>query len=605
MHKLLYVCLDGLGDDPIPAFDGRTPLEAAETPNLDALARRGRTGRVITVGPGIAPESDIGVFGILGYDPKEEHPGRGVLEAMGIGMDFRDGDLAYRINFATADWPEIVDRRVGRDLTSEESKALADEVNETLQLPGATFDLRATIEHRGALVIRTDDGQALVCRGHQHRPRVPATGPPGRRPGDVRTRRRHGDGARGLRRGPARRRPHQRVRRRVGAHPERLRGERATSRRRPAPRQPDPHEGRRRSSPCAPADRGSLRHAVGVLRRDAGRARHRPGARDGPRRRAPPRRRRIRQPGRGALRRVGGAGGLGPRCVSGAVHPHQGARRPRARRSRRGQARRHHRDRPGVLRCGAALAWAPTRWWPSPPTTPPRACGRRTRPIPSRSWSAAPPSRRTAPSPTANEPANTVPSARGWDPRSCPNSPPRSAAERPGSAEVSVSCLGIRESLRSGRPRGPNMRCGLRRTRLISSAGERQARSRRIDGAREHPPRSRRGPHQLRRRGRRRRARRRRRSVQTAARSSEARHRAFAVADLLAAVPSGPVGDRRPRHDLPHRDAGGLGPGVRELERSRRQRREPRCPRRLRAPRRPGVVAVPRERRRQCHHRDG
>ena len=62
---------------------------------------------MITVGAGIAPESDIGVFGILGYDPKEEHPGRGVLEAMGIGMDFRDGELAYRINFATADWPEI------------------------------------------------------------------------------------------------------------------------------------------------------------------------------------------------------------------------------------------------------------------------------------------------------------------------------------------------------------------------------------------------------------------------------------------------------------------------------------------------------------------
>ena len=127
------------------------------------------------MGPGIAPESDIGVFGILGYDPKEEHPGRGVLEALGIGMDFRDGDLAYRINFATADWPEIVDRRVGRDLTSEESKALADEVNETLQLPGATFDLRATIEHRGALVIRTDDGQALVVRRHEHRPGVSAT----------------------------------------------------------------------------------------------------------------------------------------------------------------------------------------------------------------------------------------------------------------------------------------------------------------------------------------------------------------------------------------------------------------------------------------------
>jgi 2,3-bisphosphoglycerate-independent phosphoglycerate mutase len=161
MTNLLYVCLDGLGDDPIPEFDGRTPLEAADTPNLDALARRGRTGTVVTVGPGIAPESDIGVFGILGYDPHEEHPGRGVLEALGVGMDFRDGDLAYRVNFATADWPEILDRRVGRDLSSDEAHALADEVNETLRLPNATFELRATIEHRGALVVRDADGVPL------------------------------------------------------------------------------------------------------------------------------------------------------------------------------------------------------------------------------------------------------------------------------------------------------------------------------------------------------------------------------------------------------------------------------------------------------------
>ncbi|HEY7399922.1 MAG TPA: 2,3-bisphosphoglycerate-independent phosphoglycerate mutase [Actinomycetota bacterium] len=157
MATLLYVCLDGLGDDPIPELDGRTPLEAADTPNLDALASRGRTGTVVTVGPGIAPESDIGVFGILGYDPQEEHPGRGVLEAIGVGMEFADGDLAYRVNFATADWPEIVDRRVGRDLSSDEAEALADEVNERLQLPDATFDLRATIEHRGALVMRAGE----------------------------------------------------------------------------------------------------------------------------------------------------------------------------------------------------------------------------------------------------------------------------------------------------------------------------------------------------------------------------------------------------------------------------------------------------------------
>ncbi len=159
MNRLLYVCLDGLGDDPIPELDGRTPLEAADTPMLDALARQGRTGTVITVGEGIAPESDIAVFAILGYDPSQEHPGRGVVEAIGAGMDFHDGDLAYRVNFATAGWPEIVDRRVGRDLTSEEAHALAAEVNEKLRLPGgATFDLLATIEHRGVLVIRSPKG---------------------------------------------------------------------------------------------------------------------------------------------------------------------------------------------------------------------------------------------------------------------------------------------------------------------------------------------------------------------------------------------------------------------------------------------------------------
>jgi 2,3-bisphosphoglycerate-independent phosphoglycerate mutase len=158
MNRLLYVCLDGLGDDPIPEFGGLTPLEAADTPFLDSLAARGRLGSVTTVGPGVAPESDIAVFAILGYDPREEHPGRGVVEAVGTGMEFRDGDLAFRVNFATCEWPVIIDRRVGRDLSSEEAHALAAEVNEQLELPGATFELRATIEHRGVLVLRNADG---------------------------------------------------------------------------------------------------------------------------------------------------------------------------------------------------------------------------------------------------------------------------------------------------------------------------------------------------------------------------------------------------------------------------------------------------------------
>ena len=158
MKKLLYVCLDGLGDDAIPEFDGRTPLEAAVTPAMDSLAARGRTGVVVTVGDGIAPESDIAVFAILGYDPRGEHPGRGVVEAVGTDMDFDDGDLAYRVNFATCEWPQIIDRRVGRDLSSDEAAALAQEVNEKLVLPGATFTLKATVEHRGSLLIRAAEG---------------------------------------------------------------------------------------------------------------------------------------------------------------------------------------------------------------------------------------------------------------------------------------------------------------------------------------------------------------------------------------------------------------------------------------------------------------
>jgi 2,3-bisphosphoglycerate-independent phosphoglycerate mutase len=161
-HPFLYVILDGLGDDPIDEFGGKTPLEAAKTPNLDRLAGAGRNGFVTTVGEGIAPESDIAVFAILGYDPREHHTGRGPIEAVGAGIDMSDGDLAYRVNFATVEadgdgW-EIVDRRVGRDLSSQEAHALADEVNEKVSLEQASFDFKATVGHRGALVLRSERG---------------------------------------------------------------------------------------------------------------------------------------------------------------------------------------------------------------------------------------------------------------------------------------------------------------------------------------------------------------------------------------------------------------------------------------------------------------
>ncbi|MDR5675447.1 MAG: alkaline phosphatase family protein [Armatimonadota bacterium] len=154
MRKLLYVILDGLGDRPLAALGGRTPLEAARTPHLDALAAAGQQGLVVTVGEGIAPESDVAVTAILGYDPFRYHAGRGLLEALGMGLPFRDGNLALRGNFATAgEGRRILDRRVGRSLRSEEARELARAVQEQVELPGATFRFEASVGHRCVLVL--------------------------------------------------------------------------------------------------------------------------------------------------------------------------------------------------------------------------------------------------------------------------------------------------------------------------------------------------------------------------------------------------------------------------------------------------------------------
>src|SRR5437016_1836121 len=161
MRPVLYVILDGLGDRPIPALGGRTPLEAAAVPQLTALARRGRTGLVQTVGVGIAPESDVAVIAILGYDPFTYHTGRGVFEAVGAGIPFRDGDLALRGNFATGKGMQILDRRAGRDLTSEEARVLADALTRDLRLVAvpAELEVRASIGHRCGVVMRRRGGR--------------------------------------------------------------------------------------------------------------------------------------------------------------------------------------------------------------------------------------------------------------------------------------------------------------------------------------------------------------------------------------------------------------------------------------------------------------
>ncbi len=154
--KKLIVVLDGIGDRPIKKFGGRSPLEAANCKNLNALAQSGRTGLAV-VADRIAPESDVGVFAVLGYDPTRGHVARGALEAIGFGLEFQNGWCALRGNFATARGTKIIDRRVGRTLQPSEARTLAAEITKNVKLasvPAAKYVFKATVAHRCALVLR-------------------------------------------------------------------------------------------------------------------------------------------------------------------------------------------------------------------------------------------------------------------------------------------------------------------------------------------------------------------------------------------------------------------------------------------------------------------
>ncbi len=161
--KIVYVLLDGVGDLPHPDLAGKTPLESATTENMDVLAKNGTMGQVISVGKGIAPESDIAVFNMLGYKfQHSDYAGRGVIEAIGIGVDFKDGDLALRGNFATLDNEErIIDRRAGRTIERDDAEKISKEIESEIKFSNANASVvvAPTIGHR--IIIRLRDDKPL------------------------------------------------------------------------------------------------------------------------------------------------------------------------------------------------------------------------------------------------------------------------------------------------------------------------------------------------------------------------------------------------------------------------------------------------------------
>jgi 2,3-bisphosphoglycerate-independent phosphoglycerate mutase len=154
--KVALVVLDGLGDIATAAQGFMTPLEAARTPNLDALVRSGcAQGRMIPVAPGITPGSGPGHLALFGYDPIEFEVGRGVIETLGLGLTLKAGDVAARANFCTLDAAGLVtDRRAGRiptETCERLCKLLAAKIKkvgttEVLIIPGK--------EHRFVVVFR-------------------------------------------------------------------------------------------------------------------------------------------------------------------------------------------------------------------------------------------------------------------------------------------------------------------------------------------------------------------------------------------------------------------------------------------------------------------
>lgn len=161
--KIVLLVLDGLGG--LPDEGGRTELEAAATPNLDSLAARSDLGlsRPLGTQGGVSPGSGPGHLGLFGYDPLEYVVGRGILSALGVGLELGEGALAARINFATRDESgRISDRRAGR-IESEKAAKLVERLRSEVDIDGVEVDLAHEKEHRAVVIFRGEGlGDALT-----------------------------------------------------------------------------------------------------------------------------------------------------------------------------------------------------------------------------------------------------------------------------------------------------------------------------------------------------------------------------------------------------------------------------------------------------------
>jgi 2,3-bisphosphoglycerate-independent phosphoglycerate mutase len=157
--KYVILVADGMADYPVDDLEGKTPLEAAKTPNMDFIAKNGRVGQVKTIPRGLPPASDVANLSIIGYDPKKFYTGRGPLEAVNLGIELQQDEVAFRCNLVTYEKDRLVDYSAGH-ITTKEASMLINFLNEKLGSPSMRF--YPGVSYRHLLVIKGADKDRLL-----------------------------------------------------------------------------------------------------------------------------------------------------------------------------------------------------------------------------------------------------------------------------------------------------------------------------------------------------------------------------------------------------------------------------------------------------------
>ncbi|MHC4758545.1 MAG: 2,3-bisphosphoglycerate-independent phosphoglycerate mutase [Planctomycetota bacterium] len=170
LNKVILVIFDGLGDRPIKDFGGLTPLEYAQTPNFDKIAKDSECGCMNALERGLRPGSDTSHLAILGYEPSIYYSGRGPIEVAGIGLQLKDGDVALRGNMGTIDENMvIVDRRAGR---IRDVSPLTKELD-GLEVDGVKFIIKPGTAHRAGVIMRGENLSSAITDADPHELNVP------------------------------------------------------------------------------------------------------------------------------------------------------------------------------------------------------------------------------------------------------------------------------------------------------------------------------------------------------------------------------------------------------------------------------------------------